>query len=96
MLLCRIEQGEIKDYTQTEKIDRVRRVHAQRHTYTGHDTVKNASKRNNSNPWCASIITQELAHNKTHTKQKGVTYRHMCSFHHTEMHYRNKQKTKKD
>ena len=68
-----MEQGEIKDYTQTEQIDRVRREHAQRHTSTGKDTVKNASKRNNSKSMvCASIITRELAHNKTHTKPKGL------------------------
>ena len=29
VLLCRTEQGEIKDFTQTEAIDRVRRAHAQ-------------------------------------------------------------------
>ena len=31
VLFCRMEQGEIKDYTQTDLIDRVRRAHAQRH-----------------------------------------------------------------
>ena len=28
VLLCRMEQGEMKDYTQTKQIDRVRRAHA--------------------------------------------------------------------
>ena len=32
VLLCRMEQGEIFDYTQVENIDRVRRANAQRHT----------------------------------------------------------------
>ena len=31
VLLCHMEQGEIKDFTQTEAIDRVRRAHVQRH-----------------------------------------------------------------
>ena len=31
VLLCRMEQGEIIDYTQTDLVDRVRRAHAQRH-----------------------------------------------------------------
>ena len=31
VLLCRMEQGEIKDFTETKGIDRVRRAHAQRH-----------------------------------------------------------------
>ena len=30
VLICRMEQGEIKDYTQTDKIDRIRRANAQR------------------------------------------------------------------
>ena len=31
VLLCRMEQGEIRNYTELEKIDRIRRAHAQRH-----------------------------------------------------------------
>ena len=31
VLLCRMEQGEIRSWSETEKIDRVRRAHAQRH-----------------------------------------------------------------
>ena len=31
VLLCRMEQDEISDYTQTDLVDRVRRAHAQRH-----------------------------------------------------------------
>ena len=31
VLLCRMEQGKISDYSQTEKIDRIRRANAQRH-----------------------------------------------------------------
>ena len=30
-LLCRMEQGEVKNYTETDKIDRIRRANAQRH-----------------------------------------------------------------
>ena len=32
ILLCRMEQGEIANYNEVEKIDRVRRANAQRHT----------------------------------------------------------------
>ena len=31
VLLCRMEQGEVKNYTETEKIDRIRCANAQRH-----------------------------------------------------------------
>ena len=34
ILLCRMEQGEVRDYTQTEKIDRIRCDNAQRHNVT--------------------------------------------------------------
>ena len=44
VLLCRMEQGEIKDYTQTEHIG----SDAHMHTPTGQDTQKNVLKRHNS------------------------------------------------
>ena len=44
VLLCGMEQGEIKDFTETDKIDRVRRAHVQRHTSSSQDTSKHASK----------------------------------------------------
>ena len=31
VLLCTMEQGEIQDYSQIDKIDRIRRVNAQKH-----------------------------------------------------------------
>ena len=40
VLLCRLEQGEIKSWSETEKIDRVRRAYAQTHT----TALKNAQK----------------------------------------------------
>ena len=33
-VLCRMEQGEVRDYSQTEKIDRIRHANAQRHNVT--------------------------------------------------------------
>ena len=43
--LCCMEQGEIKDFTQTEVIDRVRRAHAQRHVFqNSQNQNKNPSK----------------------------------------------------
>ena len=50
--LCRMEQGEIKVYIQTEQIDRVTCTHAKRHTPTGKDTVKNVSKQNSKSMVC--------------------------------------------
>ena len=45
VLLCRMEQGEILDYTQTDLVDRVRRAHAQRHiTHTSSNSTQNFKK----------------------------------------------------
>ena len=33
-LLCRMEQGEVKGYSETDKLDRIRRANAQRHVTT--------------------------------------------------------------
>ena len=47
VLLCRMEQGEIKTYSEVEKIDRVRRANAQRHQFPNPSgqTVKNSAKK---------------------------------------------------
>ena len=50
VLICQMEQGEIKDYTQADKIDRIRRANAQRHLpYTNnsqqHSIAKNSMSR---------------------------------------------------
>ena len=48
VLICRMEQGEIKDYTQTDKIDRIRRANAQRHLpYTNNFQQHSAAKKSN-------------------------------------------------
>ena len=41
VLLCRMEQGEIKGWAETKKTDRVRRAHAQRHVSTAHGNTRN-------------------------------------------------------
>ena len=46
VLLCRMEQGEIVRWSNTDKIDRVRRAHAQRHMP---QTSSNGSDKRSSN-----------------------------------------------
>ena len=105
VMLCHMEQGEIKDYTQTEQIDRVRHVHAQRHTPTGQDTTNNVSKRNNSKSMVCQYYNSGTCSQQNTHKTKGVMYRHVCyfcftkncrNFQHTEVQCHNKQKTKKN
>ena len=66
-----MEQGDIKDFTETDKIDRVRRAHAQRHTFIDQDTNKHALKRNNNRSMVCQYYTPEIPPNTTHTKQRG-------------------------
>ena len=80
VLLCRMEQGKIKDYTQNVQIDRVRHAHAQRHVSNGNDIVKNIAKRGNSKSMvCQYYNLANCSQQSTH-KTKGVRYRHVCSY----------------
>ena len=104
VLLCRMEQGEIKDFTQTEAIDRVRRAHAQRHvTQSSQNQSKNFSRRdkNVKSMPCQFFNQGTCMHTSTH-KTRGVLYRHVCSschtrsgkaFPHSEVECKNKHKT---
>ena len=69
VLLCLMEQGEIKDYKQTDLIDRIRRAHAQRHVPSTQNFSKNVSKRKKN---AKTMICQFRAHAcmQQHTKPK--------------------------
>ena len=45
VLLCRMEQGEVKNYTETEKLDRIRQANAQRHVVDTSEEVLNFQKK---------------------------------------------------
>ena len=80
VLLCRMEQGEIKDFTQTDLIDSVRRAHAQRHNPSIQTFSKNATKRDkNGRTMICQFFNQGLCmHQATH-ETRGVLYRHVCN-----------------
>ena len=48
VLVCRMEQGEVKNYTDTDEIDRIRRANAQRHLVPSSIAV-NLKKKQNQN-----------------------------------------------
>ena len=80
ILLCRMEQGEVKNYTETEKIDRIRRANAQRHLPPSASTVslkKQNQKINKSMP-CTYYNQGTCSFARTHDT-KGVTYKHICA-----------------
>ena len=77
-----MEQGEIKDFTETDKIDRVRCAHAQMHTFTDPYTVKKVARHSNSNS--KSMVCQcynlGTCSQQNTLETKGVMYRHVYSF----------------
>ena len=101
VLLCRMEQGEVKRYTEVDKIDRIRRAYAQRHQYPSMST-QTSSKFGNKTPKAVPRLyfNQNMCNqSKTH-KTKGVVYKPICSasftngkaFNHSEVDCKNKQK----
>ena len=46
VLLCRMEQGEVRNYTETEKLDRIGQANAQRHVANTSGEVSNFQKKN--------------------------------------------------
>ena len=75
VLLCHMEQGEIKDYTQTDLIDRVRRAHAQRHAPPSQNVFKKPTKNfpgrdKNVRSMICQFLTKELAFTKLLMKPK--------------------------
>ena len=83
VLLCRMEQGEVSDFSDTLKIDRIRRANAQKHTTSNSSVSQNPS----ANKFCGKITRSmpcnyynqdSCVHDKTH-ETKGVIYKHICS-----------------
>ena len=80
VLLCRMEQGEIANYSQVDKIDRIQRANAQRHIHpSSHSQFhkKNSQKSQKSMP-CHYFNQGTCSHTKTH-ETRGVRYNHVCS-----------------
>ena len=80
VLLCRMEQGEIAGWHETEKIDRVRRAHAQQHVVGQGNVQKAQDKGSNGGRVfpCLYFNKGACLQKQTH-ENKGVTYRHICS-----------------
>ena len=72
VLLCRMEQGEIVDYTQTDLVDRVRRAHAQRHiTHTSSNATQNFKNPKQPSPCLVTSTTKAPVIFQRPMKQKG-------------------------
>ena len=76
VLLCQMERGELTWYD-TEKINRVRRVHAQKHTNKKSGWGKNEAQRR---PWfCKAYQSGHCQYQKDH-ETNGKLQKHICSF----------------
>ena len=80
VLLCRMEQWKVKNYTETEKLDRIRRANAQRHLANNSEEVSYFQKKTKNKVLTWSYYNQGTCmHQKSHDT-KGVTYRHICAY----------------
>ena len=101
VLFCRMEQNEVKNYTETEKLDRIRRANAQRHVFSSTNESQNSQKKVKGKVLKCSYYNQgTCVHQRSHDT-KGATYRHVCAFcfqqlgktfNHLEQNCRNKNK----
>ena len=81
VLLCRMEQGEISDYIQTDLVDRVRRAHAQRHiVHTTSNPTQNVRKSKITKYMPCNFYNQGTCHHSATHETTGVLYKHICSF----------------
>ena len=85
VLLCRMEQGEVISWSETDKIDRIRRANAQRHVVPTQSNSGSQKFRKNQIPQtsvksmpCVHYNDNSCNFNKNH-ETKGVFYHHICS-----------------
>ena len=69
ILLCRMEQGEITSWSDTDKIDRIRRVHAQRYAQAQNNIGKTQGKNHTKIILCVNF-NKILAFRNKHMRQK--------------------------
>ena len=81
VLLCRMEQGEIQSWYQTDKIDRIRRAHAQRHI-TGQGSRNRSQDKSTYGTGRVVLciyFNKGMCMQKQTYETKGVLYKHICS-----------------
>ena len=75
VLLCEMERGSLS-WEDTDRIDRVRRAHAQKHVPSGKQNWGRADKK----PWfCKNFQTNSCPYHKDH-EVNGRVNRHICAF----------------
>ena len=85
VLLCRMEQGEVTSWSQTDKIDRIRRANAQKHLppsqapYSNQKFKKNVVGQKSQKSMPCVFFNDNSCNFSKHHETKGVFYRHICS-----------------
>ena len=78
VLLCRMEQGEVKNDTETEKLDRMRRANAQRHVANVARKPQIFKRKPKVKYSLAHTTTRELVSIKNHMTQRCHLQAHLC------------------
>ena len=83
VLLCRMERGEIEDYSKIDKIDRIRRAHAQRHIQNNAQKFANSynKKSGQKSMPCTYYNQNTCSFSKTHETRGYSTGRQKFSIH---------------
>ena len=106
VLLCRMEQGEVKSYADVLAIDRIRRANAQKHVSAPpasslQNSVLVRSLEKPQNPRLVHISLMAHVYRKNLMRPGGVLYKHICAscfalagktFSHPEIECKNKHK----
>ena len=78
-LLCWMEQGEIKSWSETGKIDRVRLAHAQRHNISQNNFQKGQDKQVAGKTTTCVYYNKGVCSQKQTHETKGILYKHVCA-----------------
>ena len=79
VILCRMEQGEIKSLLDTDKIKRVRRAHAQRHNTAQNNFQRGQEKHSTAKTTTCIYYNKCVCSQKQTHESKGVLYKHVCA-----------------
>ena len=79
VFLCRMEQGEIGSWLETEKSDRVRRAHAQLHNTVQGSAQRAQDKHSSAKTATCVYYNKGVCSQKQTHETKGVLYKHVCA-----------------
>ena len=79
VLLCRMEQGEIKSWLDTDKIERVRHAHDQRHNAAQNNAQRGQEKHPSVKTITCVYYNKGVCSQKQTHETKVVLYKHVCA-----------------